>query len=59
VTGDYPAISILSAVEGLRLIPGLENIHRSTLVLIAAIIAIVLFIFQFKERTKLPALSGP
>src|SRR5659263_391559 len=41
-----PAISILSAVEGLKLIPGLEGTSINTLVIIAAIIAILLFAFQ-------------
>src|SRR5512138_1622907 len=43
-----PAISILSAVEGLELIPGLEHIPQNALIVIAAIIAVVLFVFQFK-----------
>src|SRR5512138_3868765 len=42
-----PAISILSAVEGLVLIPGLESMHQGALILIAALIAVVLFVFQF------------
>jgi KUP system potassium uptake protein len=54
-----PAISILSAVEGLLLIPGLENITRGTLVLIAACIALVLFIFQFKGTDKVAGTFGP
>ena len=35
-----PAISILSAVEGMTLIPGLEATSQNTLILIAAIIAV-------------------
>jgi KUP system potassium uptake protein len=54
-----PAISILSAVEGLLLIPGLEHIDRGTLVLIAACIALVLFIFQFKGTDKVAGTFGP
>ncbi len=54
-----PAISILSAVEGLLLIPGLEHIARGTLVLIAACIALVLFIFQFKGTDKVAGTFGP
>jgi len=41
-----PAISILSAVEGLELIPGLGGLAQGTLILIAAAIAIFLFSFQ-------------
>jgi KUP system potassium uptake protein len=54
-----PAISILSAVEGMVLIPGLENLHQWTLILIAAVIAIVLFVFQFKGTDKVAAAFGP
>ncbi len=54
-----PAISILSAVEGLLLIPGLETTHRSTLILIAATIAVMLFVFQFKGTDKVAAAFGP
>lgn len=54
-----PAISILSAVEGMLLIPGLETLHRSTLILIASIIAIALFVFQYKGTDKVAAAFGP
>jgi len=54
-----PAISILSAVEGMLLIPGMESLHRSTLVLIAACIAIVLFIFQYKGTDRVARTFGP
>jgi len=47
-----PAISILSAVEGLLLIPGLENTAQDTLIVIAGIIAILLFSFQKKGTEK-------
>src|SRR3989337_2333891 len=47
-----PAISILSAVEGLLLIPGLEDTGSETLVIIAGIIAILLFAFQKKGAGK-------
>ena len=43
-----PAISILSAVEGLVLVPGLENTGRDALILIACFIAVILFAFQKK-----------
>jgi len=41
-----PAISILSAVEGILLIPGFEETDRMTLLFVAALIAIGLFLFQ-------------
>lgn len=43
-----PAISILSAVEGIALIPGYEHIGKLTLLLIASAIAIALFAVQKK-----------
>ena len=54
-----PAISILSAVEGMVLIPGLEGLQQGILILIAAFIAIVLFIFQFKGTDKVAGAFGP
>ena len=47
-----PAISILSAVEGSRLIPGLEGISKTAIILIASMIAIVLFFFRAKAQRK-------
>ena len=41
-----PAISILSAVEGLLLIPGFESTSQATLIFIAGAIAFILFSFQ-------------
>jgi len=54
-----PAISILSAVEGIELIPGLEHTSQKILILIAAIIAVFLFIFQFKGTDKVAKAFGP
>lgn len=54
-----PAISILSAVEGMVLIPGLEATPQKVLILIAAIIAIILFVFQFKGTDKVAGAFGP
>jgi KUP system potassium uptake protein len=54
-----PAISILSAVEGMILIPGLENLCQETLILIAAVIAVILFIFQYKGTDKVAGKFGP
>ena len=51
-----PAISILSAVEGMELIPGLEHTPQDVLILIAAIIAVGLFIFQNKGTDKVARL---
>jgi len=54
-----PAISILSAVEGLRLIPGYEDIGQIILIIIASIIAICLFSFQKKGTEKVAWTFGP
>lgn len=54
-----PAISILSAVEGMTLIPGLEHTSRNVLILIAAIIAVGLFIAQYKGTDKVAGAFGP
>lgn len=54
-----PAISILSAVEGLPLIPGLENLGQGTLILIAAFIAILLFSFQRRGTDRVAFTFGP
>ncbi len=54
-----PAISILSAVEGLRLIPTWEYINQNLLMLIACIIAVGLFIFQRKGTETVSVAFGP
>ena len=54
-----PAISILSAVEGVVLIPGLEKISRTMILLISSIIAIALFSFQQKGTEKVAGAFGP
>lgn len=54
-----PAISILSAVEGSALIPGLEHISKTAIVLISAVIAIALFSFQSKGTEKVAFAFGP
>ncbi|MGA9189179.1 MAG: KUP/HAK/KT family potassium transporter [Methanosarcina sp.] len=54
-----PAISILSAVEGIRIISGLENTGQGTLMLIASIIAIGLFSLQKKGSDKIAWAFGP
>ncbi|MDD4136862.1 MAG: KUP/HAK/KT family potassium transporter [Methanoregula sp.] len=54
-----PAISILSAVEGIVLIPGFENIGQFTLIIIAAVIAISLFWFQRQGTDRVAWAFGP
>ncbi|MBZ0155589.1 MAG: KUP/HAK/KT family potassium transporter [Alphaproteobacteria bacterium] len=54
-----PAISILSAVEGMLLIPGLEKTGQGTLILIAGLIAVVLFSFQRKGTERVAGAFGP
>jgi KUP system potassium uptake protein len=54
-----PAISILSAVEGLELIPGLEHTGQGELILIAAVIAVGLFFAQSKGTDKVAGAFGP
>jgi KUP system potassium uptake protein len=54
-----PAISILSAVEGLVLVPGLQSTGRDTLVLISCVIAVLLFAFQKKGTEKVAGTFGP
>jgi KUP system potassium uptake protein len=54
-----PAISILSAVEGSVLIPGLENLSITSIVLIAMLIAVLLFAFQRKGTEKVAGAFGP
>ncbi|MHB8103591.1 MAG: KUP/HAK/KT family potassium transporter [Methanosarcina sp.] len=54
-----PAISILSAVEGIRIISGFENTGQGILVLLASIIAIALFSVQSKGIEKITWVFGP
>ncbi len=54
-----PAISILSAVEGLKLIPGLEKISLETILIITTLITILLFAIQYKGTTKVATSFGP
>ena len=54
-----PAISILSAVEGILLIPGYETTSQTVLIIIAGLIAIVLFTFQRKGTEKVAGAFGP
>ena len=54
-----PAISILSAVEGLELIPGLGHISITTIIIITCIITFFLFLFQYKGSGKVSFTFGP
>nr|WP_319376532.1 KUP/HAK/KT family potassium transporter [uncultured Methanoregula sp.] len=54
-----PAISILSAVEGLLLIPGFEEIGPAGILLIAVIIAVGLFLFQRRGTDRVAFAFGP
>ncbi len=54
-----PAISILSAVEGIRQIPGMEYISQDWLILLAIIIACWLFYFQKRGTEGVSRAFGP
>jgi KUP system potassium uptake protein len=54
-----PAISILSAVEGLRFIPGVGEISTNSVIVITSIITILLFSFQYKGTDKVSSSFGP
>ncbi|HCY77585.1 MAG TPA: potassium transporter Kup [Ignavibacteriales bacterium] len=54
-----PAISILSAVEGLRLIPGMNSISTNNIILITIAITVLLFAIQFKGTSKVAISFGP
>jgi len=54
-----PAISILSAVEGLLLIKGLEGTDQTALIVIAGAIAILLFSVQKKGTERVAKAFGP
>lgn len=54
-----PAISILSAVEGLKLIHFLHNIPQGVILVITLFIAIALFSIQEKGTEKVSTIFGP
>lgn len=54
-----PAISILSAVEGIQLIPGFEGIGTGSILLIAVAIACGLFIIQKRGTERIAWAFGP
>jgi KUP system potassium uptake protein len=54
-----PAISILSAVEGLKLIPQLSKISLTSIILITSVITILLFAIQHRGTDKVASSFGP
>jgi KUP system potassium uptake protein len=55
-----PALSVLSAVEGTKTIPGVgENISQQTIINITLAIMIVLFVFQSRGTAAVSKLFGP
>jgi len=54
-----PAITILSAVEGLPLIHGFEWITGNAVISVTMVITILLFAFQFKGTDKVASSFGP
>ncbi len=54
-----PAISIMSAVEGALLIPGLGNLSKTIIVIISMVIAILLFLVQKRGTEKVAGAFGP
>ncbi len=54
-----PAISILSAVEGLEFIPGIGHISVFTVIIVTCIITILLFAFQYHGTDKVSVTFGP
>ena len=54
-----PAISILSAVEGIVIIPGMEHTGGAILLVIAMVITIILFLLQSRGTDKLAWMFGP
>ncbi len=54
-----PSISILSAVEGISLIPYFAQISYNEIVFISIIIAILLFTYQSRGSEKVSATFGP
>jgi KUP system potassium uptake protein len=54
-----PALSVLSAVEGIKTIPGMAGIERSQLLLIASAILAGLFLMQSRGTAIVARLFGP
>jgi KUP system potassium uptake protein len=54
-----PPISITSAVEGLRELPFLENIHANTIVIIVLVIIVLFFFLQQFGTASIGKMFGP
>lgn len=55
-----PALSVLSAVEGLRTLPGVANtINQTQIMLITIVIMVALFAIQARGTERVSALFGP
>ena len=54
-----PAISILSAVEGLNVIPGLQALSQQVIIIIACLITLALFVVQNRGVEKISVAFGP
>lgn len=55
-----PALSVLSAVEGLKTIPGLESIFDDSVILgVTIVILVALFFIQSRGTASVSALFGP
>ncbi|MBM3893475.1 KUP/HAK/KT family potassium transporter [Candidatus Dependentiae bacterium] len=54
-----PAVSILSAAEGIAHMPGCADIDHGYVVLLACLVAIVLFVLQRRGTEKVSILFGP
>lgn len=54
-----PAISVLSAMEGARLIPGLNGLTQLEITLAACAVAVVLFAVQRRGTDKVAGMFGP
>jgi KUP system potassium uptake protein len=54
-----PALSVLSAVEGIKTIPGMHHIARSEILLVTSAILIGLFLMQARGTNIVARLFGP
>ncbi len=54
-----PAVSILSAVEGIAHMPGCANINHSYVIVLACFVAVCLFVLQRRGTEKVSILFGP
>ena len=54
-----PAISVLSAVEGVRSVPGLEHLSLATVLIVSLTILFMLFMVQSRGTAKVAVFFGP